>query len=180
MSRRWTISEQDAHLFREKVGAVRPVKHDKVVPARQPPPPRARFRRADNVDVLNESLGDSLDPADFGAGGHLFFSQPGVDKRIVKRLKRGQIAIGAECDLHGLTIAQARDEVRLFLGECRELGIHCARIIHGKGLRSGNKGPVLKRELSYWLVQRADVLAFCSAQPADGGTGAAYILLRHR
>lgn len=180
MSSHWTISDEDAALFREYAGDVRHIPNDKVAHEHRPASPRARFRRADEAEVLSESLGDTLDPADFGTGDELFFAQSGVDQRVLKQLKRGQLSIGAECDLHGLTIASARVVVAEFLLDCAEFDVTCARIIHGKGLRSGNRGPVLKHQLARWLAKRADVLAFCSARRSDGGTGAVYVLLRHQ
>jgi DNA-nicking Smr family endonuclease len=178
MTKRWTISAEDAALFREHVGDIRRIDDDKVRHERKPPPPRARFRRADDAEVLTESLGDTLDPAEFGSGDELFFAQPGIDRRVLKRLRRGQIAVDAECDLHGLSVPAARAVVSEFMAECGAFDVRCARIIHGKGLRSGHRGPVLKRQLARWLARRADVIAFSSARPADGGTGAVYVLLR--
>jgi DNA-nicking Smr family endonuclease len=125
-------------------------------------------------------LTDAIDPVEVGHGGSLFFARPGIDRRVLKRLRRGQYSIEAECDLHGLTVADARRVVSEFFGECAEFEVRCARIIHGKGLRSGRDGPVLKREVAGWLSRRSDVAAFCSARPADGGTGAVCVLLRHR
>ncbi|HET6725787.1 MAG TPA: Smr/MutS family protein [Gammaproteobacteria bacterium] len=180
MRKRWTISEEDAALFREHVGNIRRIRTDKTPPERKAPSPRARFRRADEIQVLTDSLGDAIDPADIGHDDMLSFAQPGADLRLLKRLRRGQFEIGAECDLHGLTVAAARAVVSEFLAECAAFEVRCARIIHGKGLRSGRRGPVLKQQLAHWLSQRTDVLAFCSARPADGGTGAVYVLLRNR
>jgi DNA-nicking Smr family endonuclease len=177
---RWRISEEDAALFREHVGDVRRLATDTAPRQAPPPSPRARFRRADEARVLADSLTDAIDPVDVGHGGSLFFVRPGVDRRVMKRLRRGQYAIGGECDLHGLTVAAARREISVFLAECARFDVRCARIIHGKGLRSGREGPVLKGEVATWLSRRADVAAFCSAKPADGGTGAVYVLLRHR
>ncbi|HET6654612.1 MAG TPA: Smr/MutS family protein [Gammaproteobacteria bacterium] len=178
MPKRWTISAEDAALFREHVGDLRRLEVDTVSHECKPPPPRARFRRADDAVVLDESLGDGLDPAEFGSDDELFFAQPGLDQRLFKRLRRGQMSIGAECDLHGLTVAAAHTVVGDFLAECAAFDVRCARIIHGKGLRSGHGGPILKPQLARWLQKRADVVAFCSARPADGGTGAVYVLLR--
>lgn len=180
MRKRWTISVEDAELFRERIGNVRRMRVDTVAPNPKRPPPRARFRRADDLQALEDSLGDLYDPAELGTGDELFFAQPGVDPRVLKRLRRGQFAVGGECDLHGLTVAAARGVVADFLAECVLRDIRCARIIHGKGLRSGAYGPAIKPQLFHWLRQRADVAAFCSARPADGGTGAVYVLLRTR
>ncbi|HET7674193.1 MAG TPA: Smr/MutS family protein [Gammaproteobacteria bacterium] len=180
MPRRWKISPEDAALFREQIGEVRRIHADKVTPVKKRPPPRARFRRAEELQVLEESLASIADTAELGAGDELFFAQPGIDQRVLKRLRRGQFAVGGECDLHGLTVNAARVVVTDFLAECAARDIRCVRIIHGKGLGSGSRGPVIKQHLAAWLRRRADVLAFSSARPADGGTGALYVLLKAR
>jgi DNA-nicking Smr family endonuclease len=87
--------------------------------------------------------------------------------------------VAAELDLHGMTSELARSALREFMAECRRRDHRCVRIIHGKGRGSSNRGPVLKGKVNRWLRQRDDVLAFCSARPVDGGTGALYVLLRH-
>jgi DNA-nicking Smr family endonuclease len=83
-----------------------------------------------------------------------------------------------DLDLHGMTSIEAREATAVFLAECVQRGIRCVRIVHGKGLRSPNREPVLKRRLGHWLVVRDEVLAFCEARPVDGGSGAVVILLR--
>jgi DNA-nicking Smr family endonuclease len=97
---------------------------------------------------------------------------------VWRRLRRGAYRIGAELDLHGLNRERARLAVQEFLADCQERNLRCVRIIHGKGLGSPNTGPVIKSLLDSWLRRRRDVLAFCSARPQDGGTGAVYVLLR--
>lgn len=94
-------------------------------------------------------------------------------------LRRGYLEIGAELDLHGLTVRYAREDLNRFLAACNQRGIRCARIIHGKGYGSEGRQPVLKQKLNLWLRQREEVLAFTSAPRHDGGTGAAYVLLRN-
>lgn len=178
MAKHWIISAEDVALFREHVGNIRRIEADTAALERKRPAPRARFRRADELQVLEDSLGGHIDPSEVGHGDALFYAQPGVDQRVLKRLRRGQIEVSAECDLHGLTVAAARAVVSEFLAECGAFDVRCARIIHGKGLRSGRRGPILKQQVAGWLSQRADVAAFCSARPADGGTGAVYVLLR--
>jgi DNA-nicking Smr family endonuclease len=101
-----------------------------------------------------------------------------VQQAVLRKLRRGAFAIQAEMDLHGLTAGQAADEVPLFLHEAQERGLRCVRIIHGKGRKVADKGPILKPLLNHWLQQRREVLAFSSARPEDGGTGAVYVLLR--
>jgi DNA-nicking Smr family endonuclease len=108
----------------------------------------------------------------------LFFARPGLQQRQLQRLKRGQLAIGAELDMHGMTAAMARSAVVNFIALCREQHIRCVRIIHGKGYGSGDSAPVLKNRINSWLRQHHDVLAFSSAQIRDGGSGALYVLLR--
>lgn len=105
----------------------------------------------------------------------------GVDRRLLRRLKRGELARQAHLDLHGLTREEARAEVERFVQESRAQGFRCVLIVHGRGLGSRDKVPVLKQALVAWLSQRRlgrQVLAFCTARPADGGAGALYVLLR--
>jgi DNA-nicking Smr family endonuclease len=108
----------------------------------------------------------------------LSFHRPGVRIRTLKHLRRGLFPIEDELDLHGLTQAAARDYLSDFLEYSRNAGHRCVRIVHGKGYRSGARGPILKVAVNVWLKRHADVLAFTSARAIDGGTGAVYVLLR--
>ena len=96
----------------------------------------------------------------------------------MRQLRRGHWVIQDELDLHGLTTAQARPLLVEFLNDCRRAGFRCVRIVHGKGLRSKNREPVLKGKVAGWLMQRDEVLAFCQARPTEGGGGAVIVLLR--
>jgi DNA-nicking Smr family endonuclease len=169
----------DKHLFRE---AVRDVKRLRTQPrvASPKPRPRAAFARRDELDVLKESL--EFSPADLlvETGDQLDFRRPGIQDSVLKKLKRGEFRIEAEIDLHGLTVAQAKHELREFLLAAQRAGMRCVRVIHGKGLRSGHRGPVLKHAVNALLQKTAAVLAFSSARPVDGGTGAIYVLLSRR
>lgn len=107
----------------------------------------------------------------------LVFRRPGVRDQVLRRLKRGRYRIEDELDLHGLNLAAARDLVAEFIASNRANGRRCVRIIHGKGYRSGTRGPVLKSAVNDWLRRHPDVIAFASARPLDGGTGAVYALL---
>jgi DNA-nicking Smr family endonuclease len=107
----------------------------------------------------------------------LAFRRPGVRDQVLRRLKRGQYRIEDEVDLHGLNQAAARDLLADFIEASRAHGLRCVRIIHGKGYRSGARGPVLKSAVNEWLRRHPDVVAFASARPLDGGTGAVYALL---
>ena len=99
---------------------------------------------------------------------------------MLRKLRRGQFQIGPALDLHGMTVATAREALTRFLHAARREGRSCVRIIHGKGNGSRHRGPVLKLKINHWLRQRDEVLAFCSARPVDGGTGAIYVLLRRQ
>ncbi|MBU1192027.1 MAG: Smr/MutS family protein [Gammaproteobacteria bacterium] len=168
----------DSDLFQRSIGPVRPVQHDRVHLPVPRPPARARFRERDEQAVLKDMLSDHFDPGDYETGEELGFARPGLQHRTLKRLRRGQHAVQAECDLHGLTVVEARQALSAFLHECQARGLSCVRIIHGKGHGSHQRIPILKSKIGGWLRQRDEVLAFCSARPVDGGTGAVYVLLK--
>lgn len=108
----------------------------------------------------------------------LWFSRPGLQHLLLRKLRQGRLPVGAELDLHGMTVAEVRPEVDRFLVEAGEFGLRCVRIIHGKGNLSADQRPVLKGFLDRWLRDRAEVLAFSSARREHGGSGAIYVLLR--
>ncbi len=168
----------DAALFRAAVAGTRPVKGRRLALRQAPPAPRARFRRQDEAQVLRESLLTSPEQLGIESGEELSFRRPGISARSFADLRRGRYAVKAEIDLHGMTSDQAHQELRQFLAEALRDRLQCVRVIHGKGLRSGQRGPVLKLNVNRWLRQWDDVLAFVSAPARDGGTGALYVLLR--
>ena len=108
----------------------------------------------------------------------LSYRRAGVREQELRRLRRGQIPVESELDLHGVTQSVARSLTAEFIDSARASGVRCVRIIHGKGIRSGGRGAILKSALNGWLRRHPDVMAFASARPIDGGTGAAYVLLR--
>ena len=171
------LPDDDAALFRRAIGEVRPLEHDRARVPRPKPPPRAQFTRADRVAILDESLhGEPDDP--YLAGGEVIsYARPGVRRSVLQQLRRGQYRIEAEIDLHGLTVLAAKSALRGFLAHALRRGVRCVRIVHGKGLRSGPRGPVLKVSVSGILRRCSHVLAFVSARRVDGGTGALYVLL---
>jgi len=177
--------ESDVRLFREAVRDVKPlapassgVPVDEARTAkRRAPKPLARFSRADRHAVLQESLkGDASDP-ELAGGDELVYHRAGVQLSVLKKLRRGQYRVQAEIDLHGLTAVEAKQVLRDFLAEALERRLRCVRIIHGKGLRSGHRGPVLKGVVSSVLRRAGPVMAYVSARQVDGGTGAVYVLL---
>lgn len=126
------------------------------------------------AQLLTDTPGD----LDVDTGEHLTYHQPGIQPRVMRRLRRGHYRCQAELDLHGMVVNVARQSLLAFLEQARQRQYRCVRIIHGKGLRSGQRGPVLKVKLAGWLQQRQEVLAYTSARPNDGGTGAVYVLLK--
>jgi DNA-nicking Smr family endonuclease len=164
-------------LFRAAVRDVRPLAPRPAPPDPPRPPARAQFRRADEAAVLAESL--ELGPGEFlvETGDELLFRRAGIAARTLERLRRGEYAVEDEIDLHGLIATEAREVLREFLADALKHRRHCVRVIHGKGLRSGPRGPVLKHAVNTWLRKTEAVLAFASARQVDGGTGAVYVLL---
>ena len=167
----------DAELFRRAVADVRPLPDRAPPPAPPPPPPRATFRRADDAAALAESL--TLGPGELLTenGEEVAFRRARLAPRVLDRLRRGEFRVADEIDLHGLSAAEARAALGEFLLESRHRDRRCVRVIHGKGRRSGPRGPVLKHAVQVWLRQHDSVLAFASARNVDGGTGALYVLL---
>lgn len=107
----------------------------------------------------------------------------GLSRKIMRRLKRGQFPYQDYIDLHGLTRQEAETKVRKFLVQSHRLGLRCVLIVHGRGLNSPDSFPVLKESMPIWLNHgpvKKIVLAFATAQPYDGGTGAIYVLLKKR
>jgi DNA-nicking Smr family endonuclease len=150
------------------------VEHQRPRPA---PIPLQRLR--DEAAALQESLNSTARPdAGTATGEELIYVRAGVPRNVLRNLRRGHWVIREDLDLHGLTAPEARIATATFLATCVQRGVRCVRIVHGKGLRSRNREPVLKRKLGHWLMQRDEVLAFCEARPSDGGSGAVVVLLR--
>lgn len=168
----------DDSLFRKAAKGARKLKQDRIAPHKPRRKPIPQQRRQDDADVLHSLLSDEYDAAELETGEELLYTRPGVQQRVLRRFRRGQYAIEAELDLHGRVVAEARELVSDFLRQAQVSGKRVVRIIHGKGLSSEGKMPVLKGKVNSWLRQKDAVLAFCSARPNDGGTGAVYVLLK--
>lgn len=168
----------DAALFREAIGPVRPLTHVRdTAPAPPRPAPEPRQQIDDEREALRESRDTPFAHAELAFGDALEYLKDGHPPRLLRRLKRGHFAVQDEIDLHRMTAAQAEQVVRGFLNDARRARRLSLRIVHGKGLRSGDDAPVLKNLVDRMLRQRADVLAFASAQQQHGGTGAVLVLL---
>lgn len=171
---------REANLFRVSIGEVQPLKAPpRVEPPPQHPLPIPHQRIADDEAVMHESLSDefSIDTL-LETDEALSYARSGIGPDVLRKLRGGAWVTQSQLDLHGLRTDEAREAVALFLRESVRRGYRCVRIIHGKGLGSVNKTPVLKSKVRNWLVQKIEVMAFCQARAADGGSGALMVLLK--
>jgi len=172
-------TEADAQLFARAAGPVQPLRaHGRVQHEPTPAPPLARQRERDEQAVLKEALSDEFDPATLlQVDEHLSFRRPGVGPDVTGKLRRGDWAVQREIDLHGLRVHEAREALAAFLQGAQRAGLRCVRVVHGKGLGSPGRTPVLKGKVHGWLIQKKEVLAFVQARPLEGGAGALLVLL---
>lgn len=171
-------NEDEAALFRDAIGPVRRLPEAATPASRPRPEPRPRMAERDEREARGE-FHAMLEEGGLEAGDSLRYRRDEVSPRILRRLARGQYAVQDELDLHSADSAQAEAWLKRFLAEARAGGSACVRIVHGKG-RHGEGLPALKNLVDRLLRRRADVLAFHSAPPAQGGTGAVLVLLRPR
>jgi DNA-nicking Smr family endonuclease len=172
--------DEDAALFREAIGPVTPMQPAPPPPRKAPPRPRARMAERDELDARSEFRRGLQDLSALAPGDVLSYRSEDVPATLFQKLKRGRFSAQEELDLHGANMAQAESLLRQFLADARGAGLGCVRIIHGKGRRDEGELPVLKNLVDRMLRQRADILAFHSAPPAQGGTGAVLVLLARR
>ncbi len=175
------ITEEEAALFRAAVHDAVPLRagarHHRPTPA---PPPVPVQSLLDERAALAESRHGALDDDDAAleAGDALAYVRAGVSRQVLRRLRRGHWVVQDHLDLHGMNRAQAHEAVAGFLRQAGRRAHRCVRIVHGKGLGSKNREPVLKGKVGAWLARREDVLAFCQTPAAQGGSGAVLVLLR--
>src|SRR5262249_5902279 len=135
--------------------------------------------RLDEAAVLSEAISDEFDPEMLlDTDESLFYHRPGINQEVVRKLRRGAWIVQAQLDLHGMRRDEVRDALAEFIRDSSKRGLRCLRVIHGKGLGSVGKEPVLKGKVRAWLVQKEEVIAFCQARPHDGGAGAVLVLLQ--
>lgn len=167
-------------LFRIATQGARPlIESNRVMLAPDPPRPEPIKRCEDEQAALRETMDAPLTLEDrLEMGDEAAFLRPGLPRRILTDLRRGRWVLQGELDLHGLNRDEARSALAEFLRNCLQRGQRCVRIIHGKGLGSPGKESILKRLSRGWLAQREEILAFCQANPNQGGSGALMVLLR--
>ncbi len=172
--------EREGRIFRQAVADVAPLAPSgRVMHAPASVPPIARQHQIDERQALAQSLSDDIDIERLlETDDRLSFCRAGVGPESLRKLRRGHWVTQAQLDLHGLRTDEAREAVAAFVAQCARDGLRCVRIIHGKGLGSRNRQPVLKDKALRWLTQRQEVIAFCQAPPFAGGGGALLVLLK--
>ena len=172
------LKDNDKALFRQAMRGVKPLTCDKE-PVRCP---RRKLKinrtKVNQVIDYEDELSEGYEPVDSDIGDELLFVRSGIQHKVLRKLKRQYFNIKTKLDLHGMTVTQARSSIVKFLYYCQHNHIKYACIIHGKGHGSQKKYGILTAKVNQWLRTRQEVLAFCSAHPSDGGTGAVYILIK--
>ena len=171
--------DAEANLFVRAAGAVKPLpdKRTALLKKERKLPTTLQYQR-DEKAVLKEALSDEFDVSTLlETDEHLSFRRPGIGTDVTHKLRRGDWSIQRQLDLHGLRRDDAREALGHFIRKAHRQSIRCVRVVHGKGLGSPGKAPVLKSRVHSWLVQKNEVLAFVQAKPADGGGGALVVLL---
>ena len=172
--------DDERNLFKQAVKGARPLETEariQTAPKKPKPVPKQFIR--DEQQALVDSLSDHYIPAhEMESGEELLYLREGQSPNILSKLRRGFWVVQAQIDLHGLVSDEARLYVADFLNSCKKRNIRCVRIVHGKGLGSRNREPVLKHKLRNWLIQKDEVIAYAQAKPEDGGSGAVIVLLK--
>jgi DNA-nicking Smr family endonuclease len=167
------------NIFLDAIKGARPLNVDVPFTEKTYPKPIAKQFIRDEKQALVDSLSDDFYPAhELESGEELLYLRTGQSPDVLSKLRRGFWVIQAKIDLHGLISDEAREYVAEFLSDCKKKNIRCVRIVHGKGLGSRNREPVLKHKLRNWLMQKDEVIAYAQAKPEDGGSGAVIVLLK--
>jgi len=172
--------EREQRLFEAAVGPVHRLPHHGRVEPRPPRvEPRPFQRQRDEANVMREALSDEFDVETLLHTDELLsYRRPGLGGDVVRKLREGRWSIQRAIDLHGLRTDEAREALGRFVRDSHQQGLRCVRVVHGKGLGSPGRTPVLKGRVLRWLVQKKEVMAFVQARPAEGGAGALVVLLK--
>ena len=170
----------ERNLFQRAVGAVQPLApQPRVLLTGEPAPPLAFQQKIDEGKVLRESLSDDFDVSTLlDTDDELSYRRSGIGTDVTQKLRKGHWSLQGQIDLHGLRSDEAREALGQFIRDADKRGWRCVRVVHGKGLGSPGKTPVLKAKVQRWLVQKNEVLAFVQAKGPEGGAGALVVLLR--
>jgi DNA-nicking Smr family endonuclease len=173
-------AEAEKDLFQRAAGKVQRLpQHGRVHHPPEPVAPIPAQRQLDDQRVLKEAISDEFDASTLlEVDDAMSFRRPGIGIDVARKLRRGHWSIQAEIDLHGLRSDDARETLAAFLREAVRQGLRCVRVVHGKGLGSPGKTPVLKGKVHSWLVQKNEVLSFVQARADEGGAGAVVVLLK--
>jgi DNA-nicking Smr family endonuclease len=173
-------SHAEKSLFVRAAGAVKPIReHQRVHLAPEPPAPIPVQQQLDDQRVLQEAISDEFDAATLlDIDDALSFRRPGIGMDVTRKLRKGYWSLQGELDLHGLRREDAREALAAFIRDAHRRGWRCVRVVHGKGLGSPGKTPVLKGKVQSWLIQKNEVLAFVQARGDEGGAGALVVLLK--
>ena len=172
--------KRERELFATTVGPVQPMPDKgRAHTAPLPPEPEPKQRQRDERAALRETISDEFNVESLlETDEALFYRRPDIGLDVVRKLRRGGWTIQAQVDLHGLRRDEARERLGEFVRDAVAQQLRCVRVVHGKGLGSPGREPVLKGRVHSWLVQKQEVLAFVQARPAEGGNGALVVLLR--
>ena len=172
-------AEAERNLFTRAVGKVAPIiNQERVWSPSKRPSTRPLQQDLDDEAVMYESMSDEFDISTLlDADDQLSFRRLGIGTDVTRKLRKGEWSIQGQIDLHGLRSDEARNAMGQFIRDAKRMGWRCVRVVHGKGLGSPGKEPVLKSKVQRWLVQKNEVLAFVQAKPSDGGGGALLVLL---
>ncbi len=174
-------TDEDFSSFQDAVKGVRPIKNDRIDLYAQRKHTRP-YKDKNHYDEtgIQSPISDEWEITEVSGEEFVFFARTGLQFKTQKQLRQGKIIIDDHLDLHGLSITEARETLLAFISFAQKQQIRCIRLVHGKGYRASSEKPVLKNKVNSWLRQHPEVLAFSSAQPRDGGTGAMYIILKNQ
>lgn len=171
------LSSEDSDLFRQSIGKVSKLKTDTLaLSTKSKPKPYPQKKASQIKDSFENSFETEVEK--LYQEDSLSFLAPGLQKNVLKKLRKGYFGLDASIDLHGLTSQEAKHQLSRFLYFSIEDGFRCVHIIHGKGYRSTDNHPILKNDVNLWLRQHKEVQAFCSTPSKQGGTGAVFVLLK--
>lgn len=169
------MNEDEQALFSQAMQGINPLSTDKLNLKKKPSSIKKRKQQAERQ--IEDTLSDEFVQE---CGDFLEFMRPGIQKSYLKQIRNGKIEVEDHLDLHGYQRDHARKILLDFLDHAQQQSFKLVRIVHGKGYHSSDGQPVLKAMVNKWLQCIPEILAFVSATPRDGGTGAVYVLLKKR